>query len=249
MKLVALDLDGTLLNRDGSISKETIHEMRRLYAKGLYIAIATGRPYETTLGILTNNGLEPSDGFPQVLICDEREAYFLDPDGYRAWVPWNDEARRTELSLLPISREVIDEIAATHASEFLVNNSFMQDDRGFVEIFYWSREEAEAAFPHFMDKLEGQPVKPVRNNRLIAFRWQEVGKGLILSKVAEHLGLEPHEILAMGDSHNDLGMLTRFGAATTQNADDEIKDAVRRKNGVIAASSYSLGVAEVLAQL
>ncbi|NMB24960.1 MAG: HAD family phosphatase [Firmicutes bacterium] len=249
MKLVALDLDGTLLNRDGSIAEETIKEMRRLHTKGSYVAIATGRPYKTTLEILANNGLAAGDGFPQILICDEREAYFLDGNGYKSWLPWNDDARRIELSLLPISREAVDEIAETHGSEFLVNNSFMQGDRGFVEIFYWSREEAEEAFVHFVDKLQGQPVKPVRNNRLIAFRWQEVGKGLILSKVAEYLGLEPHEILAMGDSHNDLGMLTRFNAATTQNADDEIKDTVRQKNGVIAASTYSLGVAEVLAQL
>ena len=89
----------------------------------------------------------------------------------------------------------------------------------------------------------------MRNNRLIAFRWRDVGKGIILAKVAESLALDPDDVMAMGDSYNDLDMLLRFNAATTQNADDEIKDAVREKNGIVADSSYSLGVAEVLAQL
>ena len=77
MKLVALDLDGTLLNRGGTIAEETLSEMHRLYQKGVYIAIATGRPYKDTIRFLTDNGLHPEDGYPYALVCNEREIYFL----------------------------------------------------------------------------------------------------------------------------------------------------------------------------
>ncbi|NLK07538.1 MAG: HAD family phosphatase [Firmicutes bacterium] len=249
MKLVALDLDGTLLDFGGGIANRTLQEMRRLYGNGVCMAIATGRPYRTTLEILGENGLELSDGFPQMLICDEREAYFLEDGRYRSWTPWNNDAYRFELALLPISQKIVDEMAQEHSSEFLVNNIFAQQTRGFIEVFYGSKAEAESAFPFFVEKLQNTPIKPVRNNRLIAFRWREVGKELILSKVADRFGIPSHRILAVGDSYNDIGMLTRFNAATTENADEEVKAVVRKKGGFVASSSYSLGVAELLADI
>ncbi|NLJ85681.1 MAG: HAD family phosphatase [Firmicutes bacterium] len=249
MRLVALDFDGTLLNRDGSIAGATVQQMQRLHDRGCHVAIATGRPYPVTVDILLNNGLGPHNGFPQILICDERDVFFLKGDGYRPWLPWNKDAYNKELGLLSLSRQVVTGMALDHGCEFLVNNKYMQRNRGYVEIFYWSREQAEEAFPLFVERLRNQEIKPVRNNRLIAFRWRDVGKGIILAKVAESLALDPDDVMAMGDSYNDLDMLLRFNAATTQNADDEIKDAVREKNGIVADSSYSLGVAEVLAQL
>lgn len=249
MKLVALDLDGTLLNPDGTISPETLAELSRLVEQGCTIAIATGRPIRMTLHALDSNGLGLAKGFPQVLICNEREIYYLENGSYRPESPWNESIYQTELSLLDLSREVVTKYAFDNEKEFLINNPYMQKDRGFVEIFFWSREVAEEAFPHFVQLLDGQPLKPVRNNRLIAFRSHDIGKGPMLEKVAEKLGLKADEILAVGDSHNDLCMLERFHAATTDNADDEIKNVIQAKNGMIAGAGFSLGVAEILASL
>ncbi len=249
MKLVALDLDGTLLNRGGTIAEETLSEMHRLYQKGVYIAIATGRPYKDTIRFLTDNGLHPEDGYPYALVCNEREIYFLRDGAFRSWEPWNGDAYDREFSLLPTTLQVISTAADEHSIEFLVNNNFMQRDRGFVETFFSSPEAAIASLPLFAEKLKGHPLKPVRNGRLIAFRWEKIGKDLMLEKVVQELQVQPHEILAVGDSHNDMGMLQCFNAATTQNADDEVKRLVREKNGMVAASPFSLGVAEILSTL
>lgn len=249
MKLIAFDLDGTLLNRDGTISQETITQMSRLVERGCLMAIATGRPLRGTLDALVPNGLGPAKGFPQILICNEREIYYLENGAYRPESPWNEHIYETELSLLELSRQVLTQVALDKRIEFLVNNPYMQRDRGFVEIFFGSREQAEAAFPIFVEALDGQPLKPVRNNRLIAFRSREIGKGKMLKRVAEKLGLKADEVLAIGDSHNDLSMLEQFQAATTDNADDEIKNVVKAKNGTIAGAACSLGVAEILERI
>ena len=42
-RMVALDLDGTLLQPDHTVSNETVDYLRALHNKGLIIAIATGR--------------------------------------------------------------------------------------------------------------------------------------------------------------------------------------------------------------
>ena len=126
MRLVALDFDGTLLNRDGSIAGATVQQMQRLHDRGCHVAIATGRPYPVTVDILLNNGLGPHNGFPQILICDERDVFFLKGDGYRPWLPWNKDAYNKELGLLSLSRQVVTGMALDHGCEFLVNNKYMQ---------------------------------------------------------------------------------------------------------------------------
>ena len=48
-KLIALDLDGTLLRPDGTISEFTKKTIKDVQEKGHQIIIATGRPYRMPL--------------------------------------------------------------------------------------------------------------------------------------------------------------------------------------------------------
>ena len=45
VKLIALDLDGTLFNHDGIITPATIAELNRASKQGVYTVISTGRPF------------------------------------------------------------------------------------------------------------------------------------------------------------------------------------------------------------
>ena len=58
-KLVALDMDGTLLNSDGKISEKNIQTINRLIDKGIIIALATGRPLQ---GVNIYNSLFRANG-------------------------------------------------------------------------------------------------------------------------------------------------------------------------------------------
>ncbi len=50
-KLLALDVDGTLLGPDGKIPPATREALQRACAKGLHVCLATGRTYKETLGV------------------------------------------------------------------------------------------------------------------------------------------------------------------------------------------------------
>ncbi|MFC4769119.1 Cof-type HAD-IIB family hydrolase [Effusibacillus consociatus] len=52
MKLIALDMDGTLLNSKGSISPENSQAINYLQSRGVKVVIATGRHYKDALGPL-----------------------------------------------------------------------------------------------------------------------------------------------------------------------------------------------------
>ncbi|HWI65503.1 MAG TPA: HAD family hydrolase, partial [Symbiobacteriaceae bacterium] len=43
IRLICLDLDGTTLRRDGTVSDRTVAALRRAMAAGVTVAIATGR--------------------------------------------------------------------------------------------------------------------------------------------------------------------------------------------------------------
>ncbi len=58
MKLVAIDLDGTLLSKDSTISEENVKAIHKAQQQGHVITIATGRSLHDTKRILQNAGLE-----------------------------------------------------------------------------------------------------------------------------------------------------------------------------------------------
>ena len=45
MKLIALDLDGTLFNNKSQISRENIKAIKEATASGINVVISTGRPF------------------------------------------------------------------------------------------------------------------------------------------------------------------------------------------------------------
>lgn len=58
MKLIATDLDGTLLNEEHEISEENIIAIRRAQEKGIEVVVATGRTYLDALSICKQYGLK-----------------------------------------------------------------------------------------------------------------------------------------------------------------------------------------------
>lgn len=55
--LIMSDLDGTLLNNDGKLNKQTIRVIKQLNAQGHLFAIATGRPRRASIGFYKQLGL------------------------------------------------------------------------------------------------------------------------------------------------------------------------------------------------
>jgi len=251
LKIIALDMDGTLVNPDGTIAPQSISELQRLADDGVVIAIATGRPLQFVLPTLEENHICPELGYPQVIITDERDVHFLDGSEYRPWHSHNAAAYNKEIALLDLACELTRQLSQDIEQFFFVNNDYMQQSRGYVEMLFRRDAVRDAAISWFEKELEGKgTLRAVRNRQLVALRHVDTGKGWALEKVASHFGASFKEVLAVGDSYNDYDMLSRdFKAATTDNAHSGIKQLVRKRDGVVAASGYSLGVAQILQPL
>lgn len=58
MKIIASDMDGTLLNENATISQENATAIKKAQEEGVEVVIATGRPYNSALKFLQEAGLE-----------------------------------------------------------------------------------------------------------------------------------------------------------------------------------------------
>ena len=78
-KLIALDLDGTLLNSDGIVSEATKVHLQKLKEKGHIITIATGR--------ILNRALVGTDGaeFANYIVSDAGAAVFKNNEINKEW--------------------------------------------------------------------------------------------------------------------------------------------------------------------
>jgi len=250
VKLIALDLDGTLLNPDGSVSMRTREYLERLAKSGRSISLVTGRPHEEACALMERNGILASAGYPQYMICEERDIYTLTAGRYEPWEPHNSQLFAEEQALLPEANRIAGMLAEEYKLKFFVSNLVYQEKRGFVELIFPNRDAARHGLEKAAELAEKVGLKAVRNNAGLTFRHKQVGKLPALRELIDFLGATPREGLVMGDSHNDLDMLTAgFRSATTANADAEIKAAVLNAGGYVSAACASDGVAEVLARL
>src|ERR1035438_522607 len=75
-RLIALDLDGTMLLRDGSMSSAVRQGVREVATAGVHVVVATGRGIGTAMPIVSYLGLE--HGF---VVCSNGAVTLeLDPD-------------------------------------------------------------------------------------------------------------------------------------------------------------------------
>lgn len=260
VKLIALDLDGTLLGGTQphyGIMPEAIEAMKTAAARGVMIGIASGRELDFMEGLFPDHQIDPvREGFPSILMPDERYVYTLREGAYRPDVAWNTRVDANERSSLPASRALVgtlwERLLEIDPKVRIVPEEAIQR-RGFIELRFASIEAARQA-DNLIDqacRTTAPSLRPIRNGGLIALRHRDVGKGNVLLHCARSLGLRPQEILAVGDNRNDRSMLDgRYGflAGTVANAEPEIKELVRSQGGHVAERKYGAGVAELIYQ-
>ena len=91
-----------------------------------------------------------------------------------------------------------------------------------------------------------------RNGVMVTIYSKYAGKGKTLLEAAKHFHIEPDEVLAIGDSYNDISMIDGklgFVGACVGNADEKIKKIVKDGGGYVGNGIAYKGVADILCQL
>jgi Cof subfamily protein (haloacid dehalogenase superfamily) len=259
VRLVATDLDGTLLSPEGIISTRTAEAVRRARAAGIHVVPATGRPPSAVWDLAAVGGLGPlgvcSNGAVLVdFVCAE----VIEWDGF-------EPAEAAELVRIvrgidPNVRFAVDNLDTfTHEPDFfemvvdwqeeiaVVHDILSALDDGVIKLI--ARRPGWYA-ADYIDRL--QPAVDSRAEVTTSgLDWVDLGLPLIskasrLESACARLGVRAEEVVAIGDNHNDLAMLAWAGTSmAVANAVPEVLAVVDR----ILPANADHGVAALLEEL
>lgn len=259
VRLVATDLDGTLLQPDGEVSARTAAAVARARAAGVHVVPVTGRPPQALWRLAADAGLGPvgicSNGAVRV---DLASGMVVDVDHVPGEVAalLVDKVRGIE----PGVRFAIDNIDAFAHEPAFFDAAVDWDEtvlevedltplllEGCVKLI--ARRPGLSAL-ELMDRLGGA-LDGHAHITTSGLDWVDIGmtgvsKATALARVCQHLGVAREEVVAVGDNHNDLCMLEWAGTGlAVANAVDEVRGAVA---GVLP-SNRDDGVAVLLEHL
>ena len=251
IRLVALDLDGTLLNSEKLISPRNLAALAALEERGILMVPITGRPFQglppCVLDLpglrytVTSNGATIRDLARNTILLERHlsaQAALAALDAGRDF-PMIREVFRAGVGYL--SQGDLDALCQRYQADPAMRR-YVLDSRkvlpGTVEDFLLADGEAVEELFFLTDSVAEkqrlyQRLAPLpgiafadpfpRDLEVIA---QGIDKGESLRYLLELLGLSPQEVLARGDRASDISMLHLAGIGVAPaNADPEVKDA------------------------
>ena len=266
IRLIALDIDGTILTSDEELSARTRRSIRWVQEQGLHVILATGRrvirtlPWARALGVndllVVHNGAVIYDMKKEksVLECG------IDLDIARAVIGLLEDAQMNYVVYTGESageRLIAPEYAWKHARHLMlhycgeVGETVPQVDLTIppIRISLIDRpEKVDPLYEHLVHTygktlnvmLFGAQHQDWHGIEVIAGR---CSKGTGVAYVCERLGIEPHEVIAIGDNVNDLEMIEWAGMGVAM---ENAPLVVRQAADLVAASNDQDGVAKVL---
>lgn len=266
IRLIALDLDGTVFDDQKHITPRTLAAIRAALDAGIDVIPATGRSVtgvpeeflhmEGVRFALTSNGasvVELATGRPVVTLPFETELALkvlevLRPFGGSFSLFVNGECCTDAAGAAEVERCCPPELLPyVRASRVLVPDlaQLVRTRPGQVEkfsILYADTETRDAAMAAVLAACpEVDATSSVKDN--LEVNAPGVNKGRGLMALAEELGLRRDQVMACGDSGNDLEMIRMAGLGVAmENAFPEVKAVA----DVITADNNHDGVAEAI---
>ncbi|NPV91647.1 MAG: HAD family phosphatase [Firmicutes bacterium] len=258
-RLVAIDLDDTLLGDDLKISGRAKQAIRRSREKGIHVTLATGRmlrsvlPYaeelDLNLPLITYQGaLVKNSRTGEVLYHRPVPGEFVGPvaDIIRSYGYHLQMYNYDELCMERFTPEGADYARLAGVGVTLVEDlrfACPQPTKVLVVNYQeWRLDElARVLGDRFGDSLYVTKSKP----HYLEILHPEATKGKALKVVADYFGVPRESVVAIGDSFNDLDMIQYAGLGVVMgNAREEIK----RYADYVTRGNNDDGVAEVLEQ-
>lgn len=237
-RLLALDVDGTLLNSRGVLTERTRNALREAAAAGIHLVVATGRRYRRALPLVEPLGIEvPLVTHSGALIKDaqdHRTRYKatlpkelaravldeLDRLGYPAVVYQDRHDERVDfLTPLPHSGRIeFDEYLDMNRDYYRVQPDLMRAPPAEVYALcvLGERDEmlrVEQALHHAVPGALGTHVlrSPRYRGELCEVMRADATKWSAIRWLARRWDVPPEQICAVGDDVNDVAMLTGAG--------------------------------------
>ena len=252
--LVAVDLDGTLLNDSKQVSEQTAVALKCLPSMGIKVVIASARPPRSVRHIYKLLNLDTWQiNYNGALIWDEpnQNAVFHRPLAKGVARRVIDDARflfdGVQVTCEILDKWYTDRFDPTNTTE--TGRLFKPDviapldtfcDGQVTKLLFLGDLKTVSTLEYAIAQAHQDDVTVVRtDDNLIQVMDRRVSKAVALQVVAKHYGVEPKNIMAIGDAPNDVGMLQVAGVAVAM---DNAHKLVKRVAHWVAPSNNDHGV-------
>lgn len=267
-QLVALDVDGTLLNDHQEVVPANIATIKALKAQGIHFVVVTGRPDVAVADIISQLAIEaPVLGYNGASIRDveSKEVHrlsFIDEAIVRQLHHFFEEKQLFvrfyglecvyTLNVHEFDKEKNALIAYSERLRSLIPFEIMDNidvlfanQIGVLKITLVS--EDQQLLTQITEELSAFDVAVFQaSSAAIDIMALHISKGQALLEYAAMLGIEQEAIVAIGDGDNDLSMFEVVGMPVVMG---NAEDAIKQKAKLVTASNNEAGVSKALQAL
>lgn len=267
IKLIAFDLDGTIFNTNKELSKRNYDALKAASEKGIAIVPATGRFYKTVpdsiKGMPFLSYLAVINGASVKRLSDDKIIY-------KSEIPLDKSLEILDyLDTLGVAYDCYDDNESYIPKDMMDNIEDYIEDKIYLKMVWKYRKsvpdlktlmkEKGCDIQKLMAYTRNQEIRHMLLDTLgdkfghisvtssiinnVEINAEGANKGKALEVIADDLGIKMSQVMAFGDSFNDIPMLKAAGVSVCMgNGNQEVKVLAN----IIAPSNDEDGVASVL---
>lgn len=223
IKLLALDIDGTLLKKDYSLSDKVKAAVQKVSKLGVKVVLVTGRMYSATTFIADELGLEtPILTYSGALACSKDEVFYEKsiPDALARKVFEELKNFDTQVNLY-MGDELYSEAETPVLIEYCEKRKLDYIIKSFDEIpninankilaIGKNPDETTKILEYLQRKFAGELFVVRSLPTFCEIINKDASKGDAILFLAKKWGIAPDEIMAVGDQDNDIELLKVAG--------------------------------------
>lgn len=265
IKLITIDVDGTLVTPLKRLKKKNIIEIDRARDMGVHIALASGRPFHSMERYIEKLGLMQEGHFS---VC-QNGSYIVD-NGTKKWISGSFQTLDDLIRLDELMEDFNVEVSAMddvgfytrhRKPSFYTKSSALINKLDLTKIAYKDLPD-DTHFGRFLVLGSASSIKNVLENMpedlkkdyyavqtapfQIEVMNKNANKGNAVRALAKNLGITADEIMSIGNEKNDIPMLEQTGFPVAMaNAVDELKKHAK----FITKSNLQSGVGYAICKL
>lgn len=235
-RLLALDMDGTLLNDEQIITPTTVKWLQKAVDAGVHVCLSTGRAFTSAFPYAKQLGLET----PMITV-----------NGSEIWRAPHEIYRRSLMD--PMLVQQMYELAkeddiwfwAYSTEKVHKQDNWDGDVTGREWLKFGYHTEDDELRHKLLLRLQDMGGLEITNSSPHNLEINPLGvnKAAGIMEVCKLLGLDMSQVIAVGDSLNDLAAIQQSGLGVAMgNAQETVKE----EADVVVASNNNDGIAEVI---
>lgn len=228
--LVAIDIDGTLINSAHNITKPVAEAIQKVIASGTRIVLCTGRPYPGAKRYMNELGLTQEGDYiinyhgALVQRTDSEQVVINHQLNHEDLLRWHDFAKTHAVNFQGVRGDSVYAEQLDFSPKSLIEpfvNSMYLRIRKFADL------DPELKYSKFVLQDEVAMLDALEKDLPVSF-WddytiirsmddsievlnKDASKGRTLRELAEHLNIPRERVMAIGDSGNDIDMIDYAG--------------------------------------